>query len=477
MRIGILTWHHVKNYGTAYQAFGLCKALEMLGAEVDLIDYRRGKVYHAHRVNYLKLLKSALHRKKTPVFYEFDDSLFNNYYDEHFSYSEECRYRQDFQKIDSNYDCFICGSDQVWNPNCFDSHFFLDFVEEKSRKIAYAPSFGVEKIFDLDLRNEMGRLISGFDFLSVREHSGCLLISEITGRNDVFSAIDPVFLLDGKEWEKISKQPKDFKQTKYGFIFFLANSPRIRECIEEMEKLGLEPVVYHCTQTLDNEYYNVKDLTPEEMLYILKNANYICTDSFHIMAFSIIFNRRFKVFKKHFGKKSNDQYGRITQLLDYFNLHEMEYEHNPVFNVFCSYEETNKKIEVRKAESFEYLKKALKNVDAKSKQNVYSICPYKQSVSDNCIGKTIDSIENNNTNNPFIEHINKVIRNNGICLMDKCYGCRRLRYNMGDYVFQCPLYINHLKKEIKEGKWLRVYLSYCLYYDLKKLIKKRNARG
>lgn len=154
-----------------------------------------------------------------------------------------------------------------------------------------------------------------------------------------------------------------------------------------------------------------------------------------------------------------------------------EYEHNPVFNVFCSYEETNKKIEVRKAESFEYLKKALKNVDAKSKQNVYSICPYKQSVSDNCIGKTIDSIENNNTNNPFIEHINKVIRNNGICLMDKCYGCRRLRYNMGDYVFQCPLYINHLKKEIKEGKWLRVYLSYCLYYDLKKLIKKRNARG
>ena len=72
----------------------------------------------------------------------------------------------------------------------------------------------------------------------------------------------------------------------------------------------------HSTQSIDNNYYNIEAPKPEDLLKYLKEATYICTDSFHIMVFSIIFNKQFTVFNKHNSKEFSSQNGRLTELLD-----------------------------------------------------------------------------------------------------------------------------------------------------------------
>lgn len=472
MKIGLLTWHHVENYGTAYQAFALYHILRAMGVEVDLINYKRNKSYYPQRYSYNRF--SVFHHDKKNNIYKLKSETFNKFYEKYFTYSKSCKYRQDFQIVNNEYDCFVCGSDQIWNPHCFDGHFFLDFVDESRRKIAYAPSFGVNRIENNDLRKQIGNLINLFDFLSVRENSGCTLASSMTGRKDVFNAVDPVFLLDRNEWNTISKRPSKFDYENYAFIFFLANSSNIKLCIDEVRNLGLKPIIYHCTQTADNEFANIDELSPEEMLYVLENASYVCTDSYHIMAFSIIFNKKIKVFKKQTNNR-NDQYERISQLVDYFELYDSEYETNKCFEISCAYNSVDKLITNWKEKSIEYLKKAIFSQTVYQVKDNIEKCPYKlNNVEKNCSGKNTEYVQEEKERriNFFVKHIFKIIIVNGLCLEEKCYGCKYLELNTTDFTYQKPVFYNELMNSLYNKKWVKVYMNYCLYYDIKKIFRR-----
>ena len=86
------------------------------------------------------------------IYIEFYNRGFIITYERYFSYSIHCEYNDDFEKINQIYDCFVCGSDQIWGPEWLDGRFYLDFVEGKERKIAYAASFGVQTINDNDIK-------------------------------------------------------------------------------------------------------------------------------------------------------------------------------------------------------------------------------------------------------------------------------------------------------------------------------------
>lgn len=119
----------------------------------------------------------------------------------------------------SQYDAFVCGSDQIWNPFYATTSklAFLSFASSKS--IAFAPSFGVSSIPD-SKKIELSSWIKKIDYLSVREEDGQKIIRELTGRNAEI-LLDPTMLLPQNQWNALSKKPHKELPEHYVVCYFL----------------------------------------------------------------------------------------------------------------------------------------------------------------------------------------------------------------------------------------------------------------
>lgn len=179
------------------------------------------------------------------------------------------------QEIDQ-YDAFICGSDQVWNPIYQDVSKirFLTFAKPNKR-IALAPSFGVAEIPE-SRKKIYTEWLQGIDFLSVREESGAKIIKELVGRK-VPVLIDPTLMLKVEEWDQIANKPVGFDKKLYLLTYFLGNKTKTYE--KEIKKLAYEKnlQIVDLSEISKFEYYTYG---PAEFLWLVKNAEYICTDSF-----------------------------------------------------------------------------------------------------------------------------------------------------------------------------------------------------
>ena len=130
--------------------------------------------------------------------------------------------------MNSQYEAFICGSDQIWNPYYFDKSYFLDFVNSENKKIAFAPSMGGCSI-PYRLRNTYKRLMSGFNYLSARENEACALVSALTGKKCEHIA-DPTFLLSAEEWIKALEVRKDSSKRYILLLFSHSTALVLRLC-------------------------------------------------------------------------------------------------------------------------------------------------------------------------------------------------------------------------------------------------------
>lgn len=63
----------------------------------------------------------------------------------------------------------------------------------------------------------------------------------------------------------------------------------------------------------------VPDASPKDFVGLISKASYVCTDSFHAMAFSALFEREFYGFSRFSGKKGNIN-TRVTSLLGRLGL-------------------------------------------------------------------------------------------------------------------------------------------------------------
>ena len=145
MKYGIMTYHNIPNFGAILQAYSLCKVINELGYECDVIDYecqnivKRELEYHGSG----NAIKLALHRvfswphveKKILQCQEFAKQY----------YSREKYTLKTIPKANKMYDGFISGSDMIWNldVNGYDYSYFLDFANEGKKKIAYGFDWGL----------------------------------------------------------------------------------------------------------------------------------------------------------------------------------------------------------------------------------------------------------------------------------------------------------------------------------------------
>ena len=258
------------------------------------------------------------------------------------------------------YSYVITGSDQVWHKwgnNKAEMYglYYLQFIG-RSKRIAYAPSFGFSDMPGEKDLPFIKRGLQGFERHSCREQDGCDLIRKITGQN-AQCVLDPTLLLNSEQWKEFEARPKYNLPEKYVLCYFLGS--RTQEYNEAIREAAKDlPVI-----DIDHRNAELHKFTgPAEFLYLFRHADFICTDSFHGAAFSINFGKNFLVFRRlnNYGKSAG-MWGRLASLLSNTGLMNHVYESGMQIRPDVpNYEYVDQKLEAMREDSMKYLRECLK---------------------------------------------------------------------------------------------------------------------
>lgn len=322
-----LTWFS-GNYGSTMQAFALQKTVMELGYGNRIINYvpnkREKLAFFCKSSARFVTLKAKIENKKIESKFLNRDEIdlknrkFEEFYENSFFLTEMIPVQNQMKSLNNKYRIFLCGSDQIWNPNYFKKCNFLDFVSESNKKIAYAPSIGTTQLTENE-KKKMKSYLDRFDKISVREESSKRLIESVVDK-PVQVVCDPVFLLSREKWiEKMQlKEPEE----KYILCYFLGDNPEYQKMTEKLQESLKIKVKIIPTNTFGYAlgFETQKTVGPKDWLSLLYGAEFVLTDSFHATAFSIIFNKSFYVLKRFSDTSPKSQNSRIYHLLNMTGL-------------------------------------------------------------------------------------------------------------------------------------------------------------
>ncbi len=330
MKIALLTFHNAANYGAALQAYALQHYLNCKGYETEYIDYQNDMRRSAYDMRFHIRLCIKKHQWLAAIkfllgapFMQLRKKKFSHFYKQlHCTKKSYYNHRQ-LNEIADSYDKYVVGSDQVWNPhnNGHDTAFLLSFVQNNQKKVSYSSSFGISSVPE-DMKDDYKRYLSDFAHLSSREKLGCQLIKDLTGR-DATHVLDPVFLLDFKEWSKcICKTAKD------DFIFCYTNRENQLTDFFKTTRYKLNgSKIYKLTRHVKltdfvSPTVRVKyTMSPEVFLQSIRDSKLVITASFHCLALAIIFEKQFVCFVT--GDQGKDE--RVVGLLNSLGLSDRIY--------------------------------------------------------------------------------------------------------------------------------------------------------
>jgi len=312
MLVGILTFHRALNYGAVLQAYALQRAIESLGLDVEILDYRCPALERTYRSLYLH--ERSLRGVLTTITYLpirlARRTKFASFRRRNLHLSTSSYVPATIREADGRYDRFVVGSDQVWNPDLTDADptFFLDFVGDADQKVSYAASLGKSGVLDRHADTYLARLTS-FGSISVREQDGQEFLRALLDRG-VAWVLDPVLLAEPEVFRVLAVSPQ--RSTPYIFAYCLHETELYRY-VEHLSRLTGLPVVYF-PGSIRTRVVGTRVLSPspEEFLGWIRDAAYVVTDSFHVVAFSIVFR---KVFKAQLKSALPELNSRITSLL------------------------------------------------------------------------------------------------------------------------------------------------------------------
>lgn len=289
MRIGIITHPISSNYGGAIQNYALQQVLKKLNHNPISIDcHPRSSLSELMRYNLKNLLYLPFPAKRRPFRWNNHIHPLFKSFANHVCLSKYCtKIKRDIID-DYGLQALIVGSDQVWRPNYvrnLDDMFLMFAMDCNVKKISYAASFGVDKwLFDKTQSEKYGKFLSEFDAVSVREKSGIELCRNGFGV-DASVVLDPTLLLDAKDYDVLLESTG--KETgHYLLAYMLDYDIEKQRVIEDFAKQkGLEVLAISAHQKVS--------VTVGQWLGLFKKASCIVTDSFHGVAFSIIYRREF----------------------------------------------------------------------------------------------------------------------------------------------------------------------------------------
>lgn len=326
-RIGILTFHRAVNWGAMLQCYALYKTIEKLGYKVDVIDYRQPHIeciYNYERELFSPTeLKSILTKplwwpgfllRELPKRRAIRNTKLRLV--ESLSHSKKATTANE---IPQKYKTIVVGSDQVWANYCtngIDEVYYGEFPHNKSKVIGYAISSNIDSLKE-NGNEELKRLCKNFHSIAFREKE----ISEYLQKNIGLKSevvLDPTLLLNREEWDVITDITSNDETQDYILTYFLNDN---------FDKEILDREISTLATTNKCKIVKLEKAvdSPERFISLIKYAKYIVTSSFHITAFSIIYNKKFLSLRTNNGKDIRyinllEKIGLSSQLVEYYNI-------------------------------------------------------------------------------------------------------------------------------------------------------------
>lgn len=317
MKTGIITFHFVNNFGGALQAYALRRFVaERFDADAELIDFRHWFIRLTDAARMLPLTPNV--RFYGPWLRSYGKMRgrrrkFAEFIRREGHPSKRADALPALEKLSANYDLLICGSDQLWNPmlTCgLAKPYFLRFGRGRCRRISYAVSVGAVREAD---RARMLGYVKDLDAVSIREP-----VDWLEAALPVEHHIDPTLLLETGEWDAVAVPPA--KGEDYILTYFMQMNEAAYKAVADIKaKTGLKVV--------DISRYGYKpecvdeclvDLGPAEFVGLFQHAKRVCTNSFHGLVFSLIFDKPVDYVQMHrFG-------GRVENLCALLNIKRVE---------------------------------------------------------------------------------------------------------------------------------------------------------
>ena len=360
VKAGIKTLYGEFNLGNKLQNYAVVYNLKNLGCEVTTFQYQtKAKSSLIKIKNQTKsLIKQVL--SVLPFVSRWDTKhyinekkrieIFRAFSCKYLSISKPMnKFKIDQAYIDT-FDYVFIGSDQVWNEEFLDRDdlkYFLGLYD-KAKTIGLSGSFGISEVSD-SYTEIYEKGFKKMDALSVREEAGAEIVQGLTGYRPVV-LVDPVMSLSQDEWLEISEPPIWKLPEAYILCYFLGKKTNYIKNIEKIAQRNNLKIV----DIMDRK--SERFLTgPAEFIYLINNADFVCTDSFHGSAFSLIFNKPFQVFDRE-GKRNNMS-SRLSTLLDIFDCRFASGK--KIERSAFQWDSINQRIEKKKGEFFQFIKSSL----------------------------------------------------------------------------------------------------------------------
>lgn len=344
-KIGIAAVTYKENFGSALQTYATQYTLEKMGYDARIFEIKG-----VHRQIHIKKLLYYAGRMFDPVELKYLLANLKSRSRKSASASSD-RYAQDMivrkqvyadfnkkwnkmlplvkgwsglTKQASEMDVVVVGSDQLWRPsNIVGCYFTLEFVPDNVKKIAFSTSFGVPEL-PANLHKHAKKYLTRIEHISVRENSGADIVKAESGR-EATVVCDPTMMLTAEDWMHIQEE-KPFAEGKYILMYLMGDNPDQREFVKQLSKktgcriIGLlhgATYIAYDEEVADEKPFNVG---PSEFVNLIRNAEYVCTDSFHCCVFSILNSTKFFAFRRWPDGSKFSANDRLYTLLDFTGL-------------------------------------------------------------------------------------------------------------------------------------------------------------
>ena len=359
-KIGIASPYRVANYGTKLQAYAISEYIKNItGKETEIINFAPSddhriqvilrKVFSCKRniARIKKIVMNKKNKKNDISRKQLERVRAINKFDDMLPLGEKIKNWNELKESSKQYDCVICGSDQIWLPdNLKDRYYTLEFCDDDVKKGSYAASLGVE-VLNNRQKKKYAKFLNKLDFISVRENIGRDLLKSFYNKKDVTWVCDPTLLLTKKQWSDVEERPKvlDSISGDYVFCYFLGTNEEHRQVVYKYAKekklkilsiANFKGICESDTKLSDFQLYN---LTVNEFLYLIHHSTMVCTDSMHATIFSIIFETNFITFERFKNSDSDSRNSRIYSLLKVMKLEDRLYKGEKILEKQIDYDE------------------------------------------------------------------------------------------------------------------------------------------
>lgn len=370
-KFGIISYNrycNFTNYGSALQTWALYTIINKINinnSKAILIDYCPDCLLDKHPLNPLENMWDSDEKLKKMCELSFPAIEINYYKFEEFYNSRfvktKIQYTSDnFNEIVKNeqIDGFVCGSDTIFciDEFGFDDGFYSNYpVMKEKYSVAYAASFG-DAHFTENSLIKLNSLIKNFNYIALREYSMLNHVNDNT-LVPVKKVLDPTLLLTSEDYEVITSPVKETK--KYLLLYSRRYDENMNKFAEEYAKKNNWEIIEISLRAIDAENHKMfYEAGVEEFLSLVKNAEFVVTNSYHGMIFSVQFKVPFYIFSR---EQCNT---KIQELLDIFDLkHRLVHDRNNVLNHEIDFNKVHNNIEIERKRSIKILTEELANIN------------------------------------------------------------------------------------------------------------------